>query len=172
MVAAPLIGTEMFDQLLEGGQIDQSFNWDEAFFAERTFDTPAIGAQELKDLSYGSNIRVNFFENYNMKIGEYERAIGNYKDVMAKHPGHLIAQYSMGMAYKAMGDLAASDEAMARCQEMLSNNDHTMAHAHYHQFKDWLTALPEPAAEPELVETVYGPRVTVPYTPREPRPGV
>ncbi|SVE07990.1 uncharacterized protein METZ01_LOCUS460844, partial [marine metagenome] len=31
-IAAPLIGSEMYEQLLERGNIDQSFNWDKAFF--------------------------------------------------------------------------------------------------------------------------------------------
>ncbi len=51
-IAAPLVGTEMYSQLLERGEIDNSFNWDNAFFQERTYDTPEIGAQELKDLGY------------------------------------------------------------------------------------------------------------------------
>ena len=157
-VAAPLVGTEMFEQLLEGGQIDQTFNWDEAFFAERRFDTPEIGAQELRDLTYSTNIRQNFFENQNLKIGEYERAINSFRDVLNHHRGHLVAQYSIGVAYKAMGNMAAYQEAMDRCLEMLSDSDYTMAHSHYQQFGDWLTELPEPSNEPALVETEIGPR--------------
>lgn len=166
-IAAPLIGTEMYEQLLQRGEIDQTFNWDNAFFHDRSYDTPEIGAQELKDLTYASNIRINFFENYNLRIGEYERAIGLFKDLLRVYHGHLVAQYCIGIAYKAMGNLAAYEEAMDRCVEMLSRSDHTLAHSQYHQFKKWMVELPEPSAEPVAVNAPReGPRPGMPYKAR------
>lgn len=91
-IAAPLIGTEMYEQLLERGDIGSDFNWDTAFFMERQFDTAEVSAEELKKLVSLANIRVNFFENYNIKAGNYERVLALFNDVLKTHPGHLAAQ--------------------------------------------------------------------------------
>ena len=167
-IAAPLIGTEMYDQLLERGEIDQSFNWDSAFYQERVFDSPEIGAQELKDLGYATNIRLNFFENYNLRIGDYERATNLFQDVLAVYPAHLVAQYCIGIAFKATGEEDNFREAMDLCREMLSKEDYALAHTQYHQFRDWFTELPELLIEPPVVESRRnGPRPGMPNKARQ-----
>ena len=171
-IAEPLVGTEMYEQLMEGGQIGQSFDFDEAFHAERTFDTPEIGAQDLKDLAYTSNIRINFFENYNQRNGRYERALGNYRDVLTHHPGHLIAQYCVATTLKQMGDIDGWKQAIDRCREMLSQSNYTMAKRHYREFKNQMTGLNQSYGEPVVSEPNTGTRPVSVYTPRQPQSGV
>jgi anaerobic magnesium-protoporphyrin IX monomethyl ester cyclase len=98
--AAPLAGTEMYQQLIARGDIDESFNWDEAFFLERTYDTTEIGAQELKDLAYGANLRLNFFENYNLRCGNYSRVIDLFQDIIRMYPEHLAAHVCLSKAFR------------------------------------------------------------------------
>jgi anaerobic magnesium-protoporphyrin IX monomethyl ester cyclase len=118
-IAAPLVGTEMYAQLLERREIDHTFNWDDAFFHERSYDTPEIGASDLKDLAYGANLRVNFFENYNLRCGNWARAADLYRDVLRTYPGHLAAQLCLGEALQGAGDLAGAEEAFATAREIL-----------------------------------------------------
>jgi radical SAM superfamily enzyme YgiQ (UPF0313 family) len=136
VVAAPLIGTEMFQQLLDRGYIDSSFNWDSAMFQERTFDTLEISAKDVKDLSYAANIRVNFFNSYNLRNGHYNRAISFYHQVLDHYPHHLAAQYCIGLAHKYKGDIEEYGKAMQLCKQMLAMPDATMAHQLYNQFHD------------------------------------
>ena len=89
----------------------------------------------------------------NTKVGQLERAISLFESVLETYPGHLVAQYCIGVARKAMGDLASYQEAMDRCQDMLSRGDHTLAHSRYRQFKDRLAQLYAPSIEPALVDT-------------------
>jgi anaerobic magnesium-protoporphyrin IX monomethyl ester cyclase len=118
-VAAPLIGTEMYEQMMDKGWIDDSFNWDEAFFQERTFDTTEVTATELKEIAYTGNITYNFFENYNYRTGDYDRAISLFQDILRAHKAHLIAQYCIGRCYKAKGDLEAYEASLLACREMI-----------------------------------------------------
>jgi len=131
-IAAPLIGTEMYDQLIERGNIDQSFNWDSAFFQERSFDTEAISAKELKNLVGLANLRINFFDNYNLRIGDYDRAITLFKEVFANYPDHLAGAYCISLAYERMGDGEQSEVWKNKCFDILNSDNNGMAIRHLH----------------------------------------
>jgi radical SAM superfamily enzyme YgiQ (UPF0313 family) len=120
-IAAPLVGTEMYSQLLERGEIDSSFNWDDAFFHERAYDTPEVGAQELKDLGYDGNLRINFFENYNLRCGKPERAAQLFRDIIEKYPEHLAAHWCLGEALKMTGDAKRAEEAFAGAVKLIAD---------------------------------------------------
>jgi radical SAM superfamily enzyme YgiQ (UPF0313 family) len=142
-IAAPLIGTEMYHQMLNAGWIDTTFNWDAAFFQERTFDTPDVSARELKEIVYDINIKTNFFENYNCRMGNYDRAISFFSDVLRSHKGHLIAQYCMGRCYKGKGEMAACEQSIKSCRTMLAAG-YPMAEqqlAHYGEFMPELSGM-------------------------------
>ena len=121
--AAPLAGTEMYDQLIARGDIDASFNWDEAFFQERNYDTAEISAQELKDLAYGGNLRINFFENYNLRSGKYDKAAELFREVLRLYPGHLAAQICLSTALRGLGMEEAADKAIAAAKDLVERSD-------------------------------------------------
>lgn len=131
-VAAPLIGTEMYQQMLDRGEIDTSFNWDTAFFRERTFDTETIGAEDLKNIVLSANLRINFLGNYNLRHGNYDRAITLFKDILNVYPGHLAAQYCIGLAHKAKGDEATYLDCIAKCKELLETSGMAQEHMRLH----------------------------------------
>jgi len=146
-IAAPLIGTEMYQQMMDAGWIDQTFNWDNAMFNERTFDTPEVTATELKDLAYNANIKANFFENYNSRIGEYDRAIIFFNDVLRLHRGHLIAQYCVGRCHKGKGDMAAYEQSLKKSRAMIEAGYQLAEEhlAHYGEFMPELAGVSIPA---------------------------
>jgi radical SAM superfamily enzyme YgiQ (UPF0313 family) len=121
--AAPLAGTEMYAQLIARGDIDASFNWDESFFQERKYDTSEIGAQELKDFAYGANLRINFFENYNLRSGNYAKAIELFRDILRVYPGHLAAQICLADALRRLGRSAEADEAYAMAESLVERGE-------------------------------------------------
>ena len=130
-IAAPLIGTEMYDQLIDRGDIDTSFNWDDAFFQERSFDTPEVGAQELKDIMQLANLKINFFENYNIRTENWDRAINLFIEIINNYPLHLAGLYCLAICYRSKGDVATSEKYMKRCRELIddeSRNDLVKLH--------------------------------------------
>jgi anaerobic magnesium-protoporphyrin IX monomethyl ester cyclase len=120
--AAPLAGTEMYDQLMARGDIDASFNWDDAFFQERAYDTAEIGAQELKDLVYGANLSINFFKNYNLRFGHYDKAIDLFRWVLSTYPDHLAAYICLSEAYRQAGRPADAEAAFAAADKLVKNS--------------------------------------------------
>lgn len=167
-VAAPLIGTEMYEELLARGEIDQSFNWDDAFFGERVYDTPEIAAQELKDLAYAANIHNNFFGNYNLRMGHYERARQLFQDILNVYPGHLAAQYCIGLAHQKMGNDEGYRHAIEACHDMLAPERDPLARRLYASFGELFSQL-EPAW-PDLdmlLPPPVGPRPGLPTRARQ-----
>ncbi len=142
-IAAPLIGTEMYHQLLARGEIDGSFNWDDAFFGERVYDTPEIRAKALKELAYAANIHNNFFGNYNLRIGEYERARRLFQDILNVYPGHLAAQYCIGLAQRGLGNEDGRQAALKACVAMLDSDHDPLPRRLYDNFRGLFTELDE-----------------------------
>lgn len=140
-IAAPLIGSEMYGQMLSRGDIDDTYNWDSAFFHERSFDTKEIAAEHLKELVYASNIKINFFNNHAMRTGDYQRAISMFREILLSYPSHLIAQYCIAMAQRGMGDEEGFRECLATCNRMLDDETSDMPRQHYDEFRDYLPEL-------------------------------
>ncbi len=144
-VAAPLIGSEMYEQLLDQGHIDQNFNWDESFFHERSFDTPEINAADLKRMAYSANIRNNFFGNHNLRIGAWQRAETLFNDILLAYPDHIAAQYCIGLAQLGMGNADAHAKALDACRVMLANaGPDSMSLRIFQEFQDLFPDLTPP----------------------------
>ena len=91
-IAAPLVGTEMYEQLLARGDISTSFNWDTAFYQERSYDSSDITASDLKSLVAEANERINFRRNYNLRTGNGQQAAELFRDILRVYPEHELAR--------------------------------------------------------------------------------
>jgi radical SAM superfamily enzyme YgiQ (UPF0313 family) len=141
MIAAPLVGSEVYQQMLDRGDIDSSYNWDSAFFQERQFDTHEVKAAVLKDMVYDANIRINFFGNYNLRIGRHDRAIDLFTNIINTYPGHLAAHYCIGTTYRQLGQMEKCRDALAHCEHLLKDAGSEMARSQFAQFPDLFTDL-------------------------------
>ena len=104
-IAVPLIGSEMYDQFAQMGCIETDKpNWSETFFLARSFDTPEVSAEQIKELTYRANLECNFVNNPNRTRGRYHRAISLFESIVFRYPFHIIAWYSMMECYGALGD--------------------------------------------------------------------
>ena len=155
-IAAPLVGTEMYQQLLDRNDIDETYNWDNAFFQTRSFDTDEISAEEIKDITYAANIRINFLNNKNLRNGNHERAVEIFSDILADYPDHFIAHYCIMLAKTNMGDEAGAAESRENCLSLLQQGG--MSHQHVKMFPEVLDTLKIGAEDlpEELREAIYG----------------
>ncbi len=104
-IATPLVGSEMYDQLVKMGCIkDNADTWSNTVFDRRQFDTPEMAAEDLNDFAYRANLDCNFLNNPNKVNGRFEKAIRIYKDVVSRYPFHVIAWYCIMECYRGLGD--------------------------------------------------------------------
>ncbi|OJF98482.1 B12-binding domain-containing radical SAM protein [Pararhizobium antarcticum] len=103
-LAIPIFGSRLYDICVENGYIENTSNED--FVATKSvIRAPGVDPVKLEAYAYETQLRVNFIENYNMKIGRYDVAIHYMKNVVAKYPDHAFGHLYMSKCYEGMGDL-------------------------------------------------------------------
>lgn len=123
-IATPLVGSEMYDKFVEMGAIrDDIDTWSNTDFSARKFDTPEITAKELNDFVYKTNLDFNFINNPNFVNGKFEKAISIYKDILSRHPFHVIAWYCIMQCYKSLGEEDRSRETEKILQELIKTDE-------------------------------------------------
>jgi len=123
--ALPLPGTEIYQQFIEEGAIEQeTFDWDMNRMPLRDFDTKEIGKDELAQLVYDTNIYCNFFNNSNVRHGRYERAINSLNlHVISRYPFHVVGLYARATIYKKMGEQKKSVQDFISCVELIKSDE-------------------------------------------------
>jgi anaerobic magnesium-protoporphyrin IX monomethyl ester cyclase len=123
-VAAPVRGTEMYRQFVDAGHIKDDMEvWSSAFFLERIFDTPEIGAQELKDFSYRANLEVNFLNNPNYIEGNWEKTITIFKEIVSAHKFHVFGWYILMKCYENLGRNEEAAETSNHILDLIKNDE-------------------------------------------------
>ena len=105
--AIPLIGTALHEQLLERGILKKRFDeklWEGSSYGERVFDMDTMSAKELTHYTYNLNLDLNFINNYNLRIGRYDRAVVMFNDLLRRYPTHIFGLISLYMAYEGLND--------------------------------------------------------------------
>lgn len=124
LLAVPVLGSEMFEQMLATGILSDSLDYDGMRYGKRTFDTPEISAQDLETLVYDTNIECNYFNNSNVRNRRYDRAIYMFtKLILALYPFHIIARYCRAMCYMKLGEREKAVLDLKECVRWISTND-------------------------------------------------
>ncbi|MBF0551010.1 MAG: radical SAM protein [Deltaproteobacteria bacterium] len=125
MIATPLVGSAMYRQFVERGDIKENDieMWSESFFQGRQFDTQEISAAELNDFTYRVNLEVNFLNNVNLRLGNFDLAISIFNDIIHAYPFHIFAWYGLYLAYQGKNDQAKAKEIYNKIQELVATED-------------------------------------------------
>ncbi len=135
MIAAPLIGTELYEQFLEKGYIKEDvYMWSSTGFGERTFDTNDISAVQLNEYTYRLNLDINFVNNINLRNGNYDRAISLFRNIVKIYPFHVFGLYGIHLAYKRKGNAKEANDVLVKIKEILKND--IRSKTMYEKYKD------------------------------------
>lgn len=149
-IAAPLRGTEMYKQFVDMGYIkDEVSTWSTAFFQERSFDTPEISADGLKELFYRANLEVNFLNNPNLLDGNYDKALWIYKDIVKSYPFHVIGWYCIMLCYEAIGDINNRNNVLANIVDLIKTD--LRARQLYKTYSDLLPKIVDVIGQPDKI---------------------
>lgn len=126
LLACPLMGSEMCNELMESGILDEKKMLEvmnNTDFTKRLYDTPEISAKNLEALAYDANIDVNFLNNYNMLHGDYDRAIHKFSNVIRNYPFHIVALACRARCYHEKGDAEDAKRDLYRIDEMVQTHE-------------------------------------------------
>lgn len=161
-LAIPIFGSRLYDICVENGYIENTAN--ENFVATKSvIRAPGIDPVKLEAFAYETQLRVNFVENYNMRIERYDIALHYMKNVVEKYPDHAFGQLYVGRCHAAMGEHYLALEHAEKARSIFETDEwwRTLADKHGCDYQNILaeivTASGSPSAAqptPELAKLV------------------
>lgn len=102
-IATPLPGSEMYDQCVEDNIIDPNdLDFSKLKYGYANINTSEFTSEEIRNLISDANLRLNFHNNYNMRTGNYERAIIDFERVAHLYPKFELAREYLNFARESL----------------------------------------------------------------------
>jgi len=121
-LAIPIFGSRLYDICVENGYIEDAGN--ENFVATKSvIRAPGIDPVKLEAFAYETQLRVNFVENYNIRIGRHDIALHYMKNVVDKYPDHGFGHLYVSQCYAALGDQELALEHAASARTIFDTDD-------------------------------------------------
>jgi radical SAM superfamily enzyme YgiQ (UPF0313 family) len=105
LIATPLIGSEFFKICVDKKYLDEDFIGGD--FKNAVVDTEEFTKEEIEKLVYDLNLEINFVENSDMRLNNFEKAFERFKGVIKVKNDHAFAHY---FAAKCCEKLNLKDE--------------------------------------------------------------
>lgn len=101
-VATPLVGSEMFDicvkkKYIKGDYID-------CHYKKAVVETEDFTAEYMQERAYLLNLELNFIENSDFRLGNYEIALKGFENAIRAKSNHAIAYYYAAKCYEKLGN--------------------------------------------------------------------
>jgi len=116
-LAMPIFGSRLYDICVDNGYIENPNSQD--FVATKSvIRAPGVDPVKLEAYAYEMQLRVNFVENHNMKIGRYDVPVDYLINVVNKYPDHAFGHYFLAACYRATGEHALAQDHFSRFGEI------------------------------------------------------
>jgi len=133
-IATPLVGSEMYEQfeMMDVLPSDEVM-WDKEFdksrkdreistMIARQFDTKEVGAEELCEIHYTANLRVNFLGNVNLREGKFVHAERLFESITREYPFHLFGWWGRMVAFEGIGNQQRANEIRLHINHLIEND--------------------------------------------------
>jgi anaerobic magnesium-protoporphyrin IX monomethyl ester cyclase len=117
--AVPIRGTKLYDMCLEGGFIEEQ-KLGKMDYGNYIIRTPGYEPEEVARQIYSANLSVNFVNNYQMRIGDYESAAKAFHWILSVYDKHAFAYYYMAVCMKTLGRDEDAFMAMENFKDIIS----------------------------------------------------
>ena len=89
-------------KLLEKGYLANA-NMSDHVVTKAAIRAPGVDPEEISEIAYEMNLKVNFVNNWNFRAGNYDTALSYFSNVISKYPNHAFGDYYLAEVYEAMG---------------------------------------------------------------------
>lgn len=121
-LAMPIFGSRLYDICVEKGYIENPDSQD--FVATKSvIRAPGVDPVKLEAFAYEMQLRVNFVENYNMKIGRYDVPLEYLKNVVDKYPDHAFGHYFLSKCYAGTDQAELAEKHLARFLDICASDE-------------------------------------------------
>ena len=99
-VATPLVGSEMFNTAIEKNYLKGDYM--SSNYKTSVIETEDFTAKEIGEFAYSLNLELNFVENSDLRLGNYEDALKGFMKTLKLKQDHAFASYFAAICYKKM----------------------------------------------------------------------
>lgn len=115
-IFTPLVGSEMYESAQQKGYLVGDTS--EHVFGRCCLKTPDFTPEQVKDIQYDANIRINFLNNRFLKNEEYEKAEQIFRGLLRNFPNHLFAHWGLWQSLKGQKNTTEATEALNRLHQL------------------------------------------------------
>ncbi|NQT22499.1 MAG: B12-binding domain-containing radical SAM protein [Candidatus Omnitrophica bacterium] len=115
-VATPLVGSEMLDICLKKNYIKGSYI--DCNYKKAVVETEDFTAEYIQEMAYFLNLELNFVENSDFRLGNYEMALKGFENAIKAKNDHAIAYYYAAKCYEKLGDLTKAAQYLDNARKI------------------------------------------------------
>jgi len=123
----PFPNTELYEYCIDNNLIDEfNYNYGENF-KESNLNGPDWTSRWLFEINYEYNLKVNFLNNRNLKLGNYAQALKDFEYIIDIAPNHALAYRQASLAANGVGNSSKSYMYLQKEKEIMQKkNEFTM----------------------------------------------
>jgi radical SAM superfamily enzyme YgiQ (UPF0313 family) len=110
-IATPLVGSEMFEIAVKNNYLKDDYISGD--FKKAVVETEDFTAEYIEEMSYILNLELNFVENSDFRLGNYEIALKGFENAIRAKNDHAIAYYYAARCYEKLGNLEKAQHYMS-----------------------------------------------------------
>ena len=117
---SPLVGSEMYEVALSKGYLKEGYIGSD--YKRAVIETEDFTAEYIQEMSYILNLELNFVNNSDMRLGEYETALKGLENAIRAKHDHAMAFYYAGQCYEKLGRHDLAEKYSRTAQEIYSKS--------------------------------------------------
>lgn len=121
-IAMPIYGSRLYDICVENGYIIKDATSDDFVIHKSVIRAPGVDPDLLEKYAYEMQLRVNFVDNYNIKVGRYDVPADYLKNVVTKYPDHAFGHHFLSLCYSALGLDELADKHRVMSMDIFEKN--------------------------------------------------
>lgn len=119
-IATPLVGSEMLDVCIKNNYLKGSYM--SCDFKRAVVETEDFTAEYIQEKAYFLNLELNFIENSDFKLGNYEIALKGFENVIRVKNDHAFAYYFAAKCCKMMNSDKQYLDYKAKYEEIIEGS--------------------------------------------------
>lgn len=108
--AVPLPGSAMLDICLKKNYLKG--NYLDCSFKKAIIETEDFSAEYIEEMAYFLNLELNFVQNSDLRLGNYEIALKGFENAIRVKNDHAIAYYYAAKCYEKLGNMEKAQQYM------------------------------------------------------------
>ncbi len=120
-IATPLVGSEMFDACVKNKYLKCSHIGSD--FKDAVIETEDFTAEYIKEKAYSLNLELNFVNNSDFRLGNYNKALEGFENTMKVKDDHAFAHYFAAKCYQELNQKEKYENYKSRYQKIINESE-------------------------------------------------